>query len=75
MREQVAPEPVFFSCQVGHPTWRMLDVRYEALAGNCRDNGVLRDLGPDYFSVHFTCMPVTDNANMHKPSDYKTEHE
>ena len=55
--------------------WIPLDVRYEAIAGNCAEFGQQRDLGPDFFSVHFTCMPVTTNANMHKPNDYKSEHE
>ena len=57
-----------------HPIWKMLDVRYEAIAGNCAEFGAGRDLGPDFFSVHFTCMPDTPNAIMHTPSDYESEY-
>ena len=50
-------------------------MRYEAIAGNCGDWGEARDLGPDFFSVHFTCMPVTEHIAMKKPNDYKSENE
>lgn len=52
--------------------WHMLDPRYDGLVGNCECLPE-RDLGPAYFSVHFTCLPVT--PPVHKPGRYENEAE
>lgn len=38
--------------------WHMLDVRYMGTPGDCEALGPRRDLGPDYFTLHFACMPT-----------------
>ncbi len=52
--------------------WHMFDPRYDGLVGNCECLAE-RDLGPAYFTVHFTCLPVT--PPVHKPGHYTNEAE
>ena len=56
----------------GKPVWHMLDPRYDGLTGNC-ECVPERDLGAGYFTVHFTCLPVT--PPIHKPGRYESEEE
>ncbi len=56
----------------GKTVWHMLDPRYDGLVGNC-ECVPERDLGTAYFSVHFTCLPVT--PPVHKPGRYTNEDE
>ena len=56
----------------GKTVWHMLDPRYDGLVGNC-ECVPERDLGSQYFSVHFTCLPVT--PPVHKPGRYENEQE
>ena len=56
----------------GKTTWKMLDPRYDGLVGNC-ECVPERDLGTRYYSVHFTCLPVT--PPVHKPGRYENEDE
>ena len=56
----------------GKPVWHMLDPRYDGLVGNC-ECVPERDLGAQYFTVHFTCLPVT--PPVHKPGRYENEEE
>jgi hypothetical protein len=50
--------------------WHMLDPRYDGLVGDCECQAD-RDLGPAYFTVHFTCLPVT--PPLEKPGRYESE--
>lgn len=52
--------------------WHMLDPRYDGLVGNCECLAE-RDLKGTYFSVHFTCLPIT--PTVHKPGRYASEAE
>jgi hypothetical protein len=56
----------------GLPVWNMLDPRYDGLVGNC-ECVPERDLGAGYFTVHYTCLPVT--PPVHKPGRYENEEE
>lgn len=53
-------------------SWFMLDPRYDGLVGDCECQAE-RDLGAAFFSVHFTCLPVT--PPLEKPGRYETEAE
>ena len=47
----------------------MLDVRYTGTPGDCDALGLSRDLGPDYFTLHFACMP----SNNKHPTEIDSE--
>lgn len=60
--------------QSGKHIWHPLDARYDGVVGNCRalDEPTHRNFGPDYYSVHFTCMPTM--PHVHKPGDYASDY-
>lgn len=54
----------------GRSLWHILDPRYDGLVGECWTLPD-RDIPNDYFSVHFTCLPLYPPVK--KPADYDNE--